>query len=220
MTRMRTTAAVLAGLALALSGCAAGPTADEAGPASATPARTVSCSYPADGTPARAVDPPTGTDVSAAGTAVVTLALDGSPVQFTLDRAGAPCAVNSFTWLAQQGFYTGTRCHHLSTSGAFYLQCGDPTGLGTGGPGYRFADELSGRENYRAGTVAMVDPQPDHNGSQFFIVTEDSDMPHRYTVIGRIDAAGLAVVRRIAAKGADVEGRPVDRAQLGTAVMG
>lgn len=217
MTRVRAVLTVLAGLSLLLCGCARQPSADQASDA---PARTISCSYPADGAPARAVDPPSGTDVSAAGTAVVTLSLDGRPVEFDLDRAKAPCAVNSFSWLAQQGFYTGTRCHHLSEAGAFYLQCGDPGGLGTGGPGYRFDDELTGHESYSAGTVAMVDPKPDHNGSQFFIVTEDSDMPPRYTVIGRVDAAGLAVVQKVAARGADAQGRPRDPAELGQATMG
>lgn len=217
MTRVRAVLAVLAGLPLLLCGCAR---QSSAGPASEAPARTINCSYPADGSPARAVDPPPGTDVSAAGTAVVTLSLDGRPVAFNLERAKAPCAVNSFSWLAQQGFYTGTRCHHLSVTGAFYLQCGDPGGLGRGGPGYRFDDELTGHESYPAGTVAMVDPRPDHNGSQFFIVTEDSDMPPRYTVIGRVDAAGFAVVQKVAAKGADAQGRPRDAAELGQATMG
>ncbi|MDN6555721.1 MAG: peptidylprolyl isomerase [Acidipropionibacterium acidipropionici] len=214
--RWRAAAGVAAVVALIATGCARAP--EPADPASA-PARTITCSYPAHGTAARPVDPPAGADVSASGRAVVTMSLDATTAQFRLDRAGAPCAVNSFVHLAEQGYFSGTRCHRLSAQTAFYLQCGDPTGTGTGGPGYDFAAELEGHETYPAGTVAMA-TSGGRNGSQFFIVTEDSDMPAAYTVVGTVDPAGLAAARSIASKGADADGRPVSRAELGAATMG
>ena len=64
------------------------------------------------------------------------------------------------------------------------LQCGDPTATGTGGPGYSYADELSGEETYPAGTLAMANAGPNTNGSQFFIVYEDTELPPSYTVFG------------------------------------
>lgn len=200
---------------LSLAGCAQGPTSQ----VQASPARTITCSYPAEGSAARPVDPPTGADVSAAGRAVVTMSLDGTTAQFHLDRAKAPCAVNSFVHLAGQGYFDGTRCHRLSLQTAFYLQCGDPTGTGAGGPGYDFAAELDGHETYRAGTVAMATANG-RNGSQFFIVTEDCDMPARYTIIGTVDRAGLTAARAVAARGSDAGGRPHDRAELGATTMG
>ena len=83
------------------------------------------------------------------------------------------------------------------------LQCGDPTGTGTGGPGYSFADELAGDETYPAGTLAMANAGPDTNGSQFFIVYDDTPLPASYTVFGTIDDAGLEVVRTVAQAGSD-----------------
>src|SRR5699024_8063385 len=81
---------------------------------------------------------------------------------------GAPCTVNSFLSLAGQEYFDDTDCHRLTTEGIFVLQCGDPTGTGSGGPGYSFADELDGSETYPAGTLAMANAGPDTNGSQFF----------------------------------------------------
>ena len=83
----------------------------------------------------------------------------------TLDADEAPCTVNSFVSLAQQGYFDDTTCHRLTTtkeSGISVLQCGDPTGTGTGGPGYAFDDELSGSETYPAGTLAMANAGPEH----------------------------------------------------------
>ena len=96
-----------------------------------------------------------------------------------------------------QGYFEGTRCHRLTTEGIFVLQCGDPSATGMGGPGYSFADELSGTEQYSAGTVAMANAGPNTNGSQFFIVFQDSMLPPAYTVFGHLDAASLKVVQKI-----------------------
>jgi peptidyl-prolyl cis-trans isomerase B (cyclophilin B) len=120
-----------------------------------------------------------------------------------LDAAKAPCTVGSFVSLAEQGYFDGTSCHRLTTAGIFVLQCGDPTGSGSGGPGYSFPDELSGKETYPAGTLAMANAGPDTNGSQFFIVYGDTQLPPSYTVFGTVDAAGLHAVRRVARAGTD-----------------
>lgn len=160
------------------------------------------CSYPADGKPARPVDPPPTTDVPTQGEVQAVLHMTAGDVTITMDRAKAPCTINSFLSLAQQGFYEETECHRLVDYGIFILQCGDPTGTGMGGPGYVMAEELDGRETYPAGTVAMAKrPEPGTTGSQFFLVWADTDLPPDYTVFGTMDKAGLDVIAGIAAQG-------------------
>jgi peptidyl-prolyl cis-trans isomerase B (cyclophilin B) len=146
---------------------------------------------------------PSGADIATSGTVDVTMHMDAGDVAMTLDRVGAPCAVNSFESLAKQGYFDDTSCHRLVPG--FVLQCGDPTGTGSGGPGYSFADELSGKETYPYGTVAMANAGPDTNGSQFFIVIGDDaqGLPASYDVLGTVDAASMAVIESIAAQGVD-----------------
>jgi peptidyl-prolyl cis-trans isomerase B (cyclophilin B) len=140
--------------------------------------------------------------VAATGTVDVTLHMDAGDVVLDLDRSMAPCATNSLVWLAEQGYFDDTSCHRLVPG--FVLQCGDPTGKGTGGPGYRFNDELSGRETYPYGTVAMANAGPNTNGSQFFIVIgEDVKLDPAYTVMGTVSQASMSVVDTIAAAGVD-----------------
>ena len=125
-------------------------------------------------------------------------------VRVVLDRVSAPCTVNSFVSLARQKFYDNTRCHRLVDSRIFILQCGDPTGSGTGGPGYTYADETDGTERYTGGVVAMANGGPNTNGSQFFLVYEDSSqLDPNYTVFGRMDDASRRVVARMAFEGQD-----------------
>ena len=83
------------------------------------------------------------------------------------------------------------------------LQCGDPGGTGTGGPGYTFPTQVTGSETYPRGTVAMANSGSGTDGSQFFLVFGDSTLPPNYTVVGRIDDPGLAVLDTIAANGND-----------------
>ncbi|MEH3141091.1 MAG: peptidylprolyl isomerase [Mycobacterium kyogaense] len=131
-----------------------------------------------------------------------------------LDNAKSPCTVNSFASLANKGFFDNTPCHRLTTSeGLAVLQCGDPTGQGTGGPGYQFANEyptdqyqpddpkLQQPVLYPRGTLAMANAGPGTNGSQFFLVYKDSTLPPNYTVFGTIDQTGLATLDKIAAAG-------------------
>ncbi|HAM43730.1 MAG TPA: peptidylprolyl isomerase, partial [Propionibacteriaceae bacterium] len=126
-------------------------------------------------------------------------------VPITLDRANAPCAVNSFISLAEQGFYDDTPCHRLGVATGFsMLQCGDPTGTGAGGPGYQYSEELTGNETYPAGTLAMARTSaPGSQGSQFFLVFDDTQLSPDYTVFGTIDATGIAVLKQVAAAGTD-----------------
>ncbi|WP_343050058.1 peptidylprolyl isomerase [Nocardioides ungokensis] len=101
--------------------------------------------------------------------------------------------------------------------GIYVLQCGDPSGTGAGGPGYQFDDELSGKETYGPGTLAMANAGANTNGSQFFIVYGNSPLPPSYTVFGKVDAAGLKVVQAIADKGtADggPDGAPKDKVEI------
>jgi peptidyl-prolyl cis-trans isomerase B (cyclophilin B) len=116
--------------------------------------------------------------------------------------------VHSVLSLAEQGYFDDTSCHRLTTQGIFVLQCGDPTATGSGGPGYSFADELTGQETYPAGTIAMANAGPDTNGSQFFLVYEDTELAPSYTTFGTLDDAGLDVVREVADAG--VQGGAAD----------
>lgn len=184
---------------LVLGACATGSSSGSQ--TSTTPATGASCEYPVSGQPARTVDPPSTTNVARTGTASVTLKLDGKPVTITMDRSKTPCTVNSFESLAKQGWYTNTKCHRLVDQGIFILQCGDPTGTGRGGPGYSFADELTGSETYPKGTVAMANAGPNTNGSQVFLVWEDTQLDPSYTVFGQMDAASTDAVAAIAAQG-------------------
>lgn len=237
MTRtFRTALAAGAGLALLLTGCSTdsaddtdSTTGSSAARAEQSPEYTgmlpdrptdgdpVSCTYNSEGGAARDVAPPAATGVPAAGIAEVSMTTSAGPIGLLLDRAAAPCTVNSFVSLAEQGYFDDTPCHRLVTSpGLQVLQCGDPSGTGTGGPGYGFDTEYP--ENayekgdsqlrqpvvYPRGTIAMANTgRPGSNGSQFFLVYADSQLPPSYTVFGTVDEAGLAVIEEVAAAGDD-----------------
>jgi peptidyl-prolyl cis-trans isomerase B (cyclophilin B) len=177
-----------------LSGCGQGDPATGSDGASAAGA----CTYTSTGDAARKVDLPPSDPAPARS---VTITTNRGPIGVTLDGAAAPCTAGSFTSLARQGYFDDTKCHRLTTQGIFVLQCGDPTGTGSGGPGYSFDDELTGQQTYPAGTLAMANAGPNTNGSQFFLVYADTALPPAYTVFGKIDAAGTKVVLDIAKKG-------------------
>ncbi|MGW6657261.1 peptidylprolyl isomerase [Rhodococcus sp. NPDC055024] len=187
-------------------------------------ADTVSCSYPADGATASKANNPPRTD------GIPTTAPDATPsisvetsqgnIGLTLDGTKSPCTVNSFVSLAQQDYFNDTTCHRMTTSPSLQvLQCGDPSGTGTGGPGYGFDNEFpttayattdpAAQEavTYARGTVAMANTgAPGSNGSQFFLVYGDSQLPPQYTVFGTIDETGLATLDKVAAGGSTPEG--------------
>lgn len=173
------------------------------------------CSYPTEGQAAKRASAPATSGVATTGTAVATLHMAAGDVKLTLNRQAAPCTVNSFVSLAQQGYFNATKCHRLTTEGLYVLQCGDPSATGSGGPGYRFNDELTGHETYPAGTVAMANAGANTNGSQFFLVYKDTQLQPNYTVFGHLDPASLAVVQKIAAKGSNPDGDGVPIADAG-----
>ena len=144
-----------------------------------------------------------------------TLRTDQGPVTIEMAAAEAPCTTNSFRHLATEGYFDGTSCHRLTTGGIFVLQCGDPTGTGSGGPGYQFGEEnlpADEEANYPAGTVAMANAGAGTNGSQFFLVYEDTTLPPDYTVFGTI-TKGLDLVSAVAEAGVEGGGQDGKPAQ-------
>lgn len=136
-------------------------------------------------------------------TYVATVATNCGTIVVDLDGKHAPHTVNSFAFLAAHHYFDNTRCHRLTTAGIYVLQCGDPTGTGTGGPGYTIPDENLQGATYPAGTVAMANTgQPHSGGSQFFFVYADTQLPPSYTPFGRV-VSGLGVLKAIAAAGTD-----------------
>lgn len=191
---------------LLLSGCGSSDSEGDSGESSGSSdssAAAGTCSYPADSqSGAKDVDAPEEKP-QAKGTVEATVATTAGDLAVTFDADRAPCTVNSFLSLAAQKYFDDTECHRLTTEGIFVLQCGDPTGTGSGGPGYSFADELDGSETYPAGTLAMANSGPDTNGSQFFVVYDDSSLPPDYTVFGQLDEKSTKTVADLAAKGTD-----------------
>ncbi len=125
----------------------------------------------------------------------VRLETDKGTIVFELLDGEAPKTVSNFVALAKSGFYDGLTFHRVVPG--FVIQGGDPSGNGTGGPGYKFEDEPV-RLDYKAGIVAMANAGPDTNGSQFFIVLEDQPtLPKAYTIFGRV-TSGMDAVRAIA----------------------
>jgi peptidyl-prolyl cis-trans isomerase B (cyclophilin B) len=208
-------AALLLTASLALVACS-GADSPEASPASGADG----CAYASDGSGSVEAPP---AEPAVSGEVAVTLDTSAGAIGMTLDADRTPCTVGSFVSLAEQGYLDGTQCHRLTTEGIFVLQCGDPTGTGRGGPGYSYADELDGTETYPAGTVAMANAGPDTNGSQFFLVYEDSPLPPSYTVFGTMDEAGLAVVAAIGAAGVaggGADGAPADDVTIDSVTLG
>ena len=152
-------------------------------------------------------------EVTPTGTTEVDITTNVGPIGLTLDNANAPCAVASMVYLAGQGYFDDTVCHRETDSeGLKVLQCGDPSGTGAGGPAYEFPTQVTGDETYPRGTVAMANSGQGFDGSQFFLVYGDSQLPPDYTVLGTIDEAGLATLDAIAANGNDGSNGPGDGA--------
>ncbi|WP_433343285.1 peptidylprolyl isomerase [Streptomyces sp. CA-253872] len=183
--------------------------------ASASPSKAPDpCDKPAAGSVKKLSykkEPAVGIDTSADYT--MKLATTCGAIDIALDAKNAPHTVNSFDFLAGKGYFDHTKCHRLTTAGIYVLQCGDPSGNGTGGPGYTLPDEnlkskkLKGNV-YPAGTVAMANQynaqtkEGRHTGgSQFFLVYQDSQLPPDYTPFGTISADGMKVLKKIANAG-------------------
>jgi len=122
------------------------------------------------------------------------LKTDVGDIKIQLNAKETPITVNNFVYLAKNNFYNNTIFHRVMKG--FMIQGGDPKGDGTGGPGYQFADE-SFEGEYTRGTVAMANTGPNTNGSQFFIMHQDYDLPKNYVIFGKV-TEGLNVVDKIA----------------------
>lgn len=145
-------------------------------------------------------------------------------IGIALDKK-APMTVAIMTFLAQKKYFDQTECHRVTTAAFYVLQCGDPTATGSGGPGFKFADEnlpkTTTNNIYKAGTVAMANSGPDSNGSQFFIVYKDSPLPAKYSVWGRV-TQGLPIVKAIANAGTTTgtaDGKPRQRVVIKRAII-
>ncbi|MFI6210382.1 peptidylprolyl isomerase [Nocardia brasiliensis] len=164
--------------------------------------------------------PTTGNDAKVS----VSMETNQGPIGLTLNNAESPCTVNSFVSLAAQNFFDGTNCHRMTTGeGLKVLQCGDPTGSGMGGPGYEFDNEYPTDQldpnnpmaaqqpiAYKRGTLAMANAGPGTNGSQFFIVYGDSQLPPNYTIFGTVDENTMGTLDKIAKAGQDDSNGPGD----------
>jgi peptidyl-prolyl cis-trans isomerase B (cyclophilin B) len=198
---------------LAIAGCGSSSSGGEGSPAILTPSNSAAagaagsggCTTPSSSAPQQqhygaepkvTIKPTTYTATVVTNCGTITVALDGK---------AAPHTVNSFAFLAGKHYFDNTKCHRLTTSGIYVLQCGDPTGTGTGGPGYQFRDENLNGATYPAGTVAMANAGPGTNGSQFFFVYADTSLPPSYTPFGKV-TSGLDILKAIAAKGSDPAG--------------
>ncbi len=139
-----------------------------------------------------------------------TITTNCGPIVLVLNGKAAPQTVASFVFLSQQKFYDDVPCHRLTTAGLYVLQCGDPTGNGSGGPGYGYGIENAPADgSYPSGTVAMArTSDPNSNGSQFFIVYGDTTLPTDsggYSIFGKV-VKGLPIVQAVAAQGLASDG--------------
>jgi len=178
--------------------------------ASASPSSTAEkIGYTKSGTASKDVGVPTYDATAAAKPYTATIHTNRGDIVFTALTTKAPYTTFSFEYLAGKKYFDSTKCHRLVNSGIFVLQCGDPSGTGSGGPGYAFQDEnldyfgaaaSAGTVTYKAGTVAMANSGAGTNGSQFFLVYKDSPLAPSYTPFGTI-TKGLDVLQAIAAQG-------------------
>jgi cyclophilin family peptidyl-prolyl cis-trans isomerase len=124
----------------------------------------------------------------------IRLSTEKGDIVFELFADTAPLTVSNFVYLTEGGYYNGLKFHRREEG--FVIQGGDPSGNGTGGPGYKFADELADKYTYQRGIVAMANAGPATNGSQFFIMLADAPLPKAYSIFGRV-TSGLDVVDKI-----------------------
>ncbi|MBW8803460.1 MAG: peptidylprolyl isomerase [Catenulisporales bacterium] len=171
--------------------------------ASSSPAQV---GYQKTGNAAKDVGVPTYDAAAAAKPYTATLHFDSGDLTFDALTTKAPYTTYSFEYLAKKGYFDNTKCHRLTTQNIYVLQCGDPAGTGAGGPGYQFQDENLTGAAYPAGTIAMANAGPGTNGSQFFIVYKDTQLPPNYTPWGKITGS-MDVVTKIVA-GGEVDADP------------
>ena len=152
--------------------------------------------------------------ITEANKATISFTTNQGEIVIETTPALAPLTVNAIAALAQKNYFDNTICHRLTTEGIYVLQCGDPTGTGTGGPGFNIPDEnlpQPTENNYPAGTVAMANAGPGTSGSQFFLVYQDTTLGPDYTIWGSI-TSGLDILKTIASAGVvdgGTDGAPV-----------
>lgn len=240
--RRQRTIAIVAGLSvLVIAGVVAliiglNSSSNKAGPATpvtTTPTptpttRPVACNGPVPPSSAPKTNPsPPPMTINANANYSMTMNTSCGTIVVALEAKQAPQTVNSLNFLAGQGYYNGTPCHRLVQSESLtVLQCGDPTGTGSGTPGYTLPEENLTGAKYTRGTMAMAKSSAPHStGSQFFLVDKDSTLPPQYTVVGHINSpAGLAVLDKLMAAGQDNsnqtgDGAPLKRIYLNTVTV-
>ncbi|MEJ6548359.1 peptidylprolyl isomerase [Corynebacterium sp. USCH3] len=202
----------------------------------ATPEGPLDCAYTESGEAAREATAPDADNLREDGTSDVTLATNKGDITVTLDYAQAPCAANNFESLASQDYYNDTVCHRVVVNdGMKILQCGDPSGDGAGGPGYTFPDEypvwnedgekVEDEGLYTRGVLAMANGGENTNGSQFFLVDDDTQLPNGYTIFGTISEDGLSTLDTIIDENEgenqdnNGDGAPVDEVRIETATV-
>jgi cyclophilin family peptidyl-prolyl cis-trans isomerase len=148
---------------------------------------------------------------------VATMVTSHGTMVIALDPLAAPKTVNSFVFLSRYHFYDGVIFHRIIPS--FVLQGGDPKGTGTGGPGYKYADELPAAGKYKVGSLAMANAGPNTNGSQFFVISgpDGAGLPPLYSLFGEV-VSGLDVVATINALGTR-GGSPKERVVIETVTI-
>jgi peptidyl-prolyl cis-trans isomerase B (cyclophilin B) len=153
----------------------------------------------------RDVGTPPATGEPRSGTARMTVTTNRGVIKVDLDRAKAPCAAASFTYLAGLRFFDNTPCHRLVDTALHALHCGDPSGTGWGGPAYRYLDEnlpVDRRPAYPKGTVALANGGENTDQSQFYLIFADSDLPAQVPVVGQV-TEGIEIVVELAKAGHD-----------------
>ncbi len=222
MRRLKTPLVVaVAALSLGVTACSSEKSTDTA----AADSVADTCGITAEGATGDLLVP----DTLAQGTVDVTFSTNSGDIPVTLDADKAPCTTSIIAHLAENGYYDNTTCHRITTQGIYVLQCGDPTGTGTGGPGFRFADEYpvteaesAGTNLYKAGTIAMANAGPDTNGSQFFLNYQDSQLPPAYTLFGTIKPEGMETLKTITDRGAQgglFDGPPAEPVTIDSATV-
>jgi cyclophilin family peptidyl-prolyl cis-trans isomerase len=165
-------------------------------PGAAAPAETDTNSAAAEaaGQSESSMKAPNASDIDQSKTYYATLNTSAGTIRIKFNDEQTPVTVANFVNLGRAGFYDGTIFHRVIDG--FMIQGGDPKGNGTGGPGYKFADEKF-EGSYKRGTVAMANSGPNTNGSQFFIMHKDYPLPPNYTIFGEV-VEGIEVVDTIA----------------------
>jgi peptidyl-prolyl cis-trans isomerase B (cyclophilin B) len=182
------------------------PTATATPSASATAISTTACgaTKPALAKATRTFKAEPKLTIDTAAKYTMTLDTSCGAITVAMEAAKAPHTVNLLTFLANEHFFDGTRCHRSTDAASLtVLQCGDPTGTGSGQIGFSIPEENTKGAKYTRGTFAMANTgQANSTQSQFFLVDKDSTLPASYTVVGQI-TAGLPVLDKILALGND-----------------